>query len=287
MQGEFSLEGRYPEVRSNVKLVQGLFNESLPKFIKSYYKVRNPVDITYLHIDCDLYQGKLLSHHMPNAKCHRMCLHQHTHQTISGNKVLKAMMAAMFGHMHIQYFQQFTACTSCLLERHRHYHHNRQYCDAAGAIEALTLLDKYIAPGCILLFDDLVNYPGYREHEILALWEWLEETGRKLEVRRLALYVCCAQSQPSSSVRKCTSVSVSTLHALSGASQTAYTKHFACTYMCLTVAICSFVSCALSPVQDATMAHKHNCRDWHTAPFELCSAMLPDYQAQHLFCDLA
>ena len=53
---------------------------------------------------------------------------------------------------------------------------------AAGAIDALTLLDKYIAPGCVLLFDDLVNYPGYREHEILALWEWLETTGRKLEV---------------------------------------------------------------------------------------------------------
>jgi len=99
------LEGRYPEVRSNVKLVQGLFNESLPKFIKSYYKVRNPVDITYLHIDCDLYQGKLLSHYMPNAKRHRMCLHQHTqHWTISQNKVPKAMMAAVFGYMHIQYF---------------------------------------------------------------------------------------------------------------------------------------------------------------------------------------
>ena len=59
---------------------------------------------------------------------------------------------------------------------------NGSYPVAAGAIDALTLLDKYIAPGCILLFDDLVNYPGYREHEILALWEWLEATGRKLEV---------------------------------------------------------------------------------------------------------
>ncbi len=59
VQGEFSLEGRFPEVRENVKLVQGLFNESLPKFIKSYYRTRNPVDITYLHIDCDLYAGKL------------------------------------------------------------------------------------------------------------------------------------------------------------------------------------------------------------------------------------
>lgn len=58
-------------------------------------------------------------------------------------------------------------------------------CCATGAIDALTLLDKYIAPGCVLLFDDLVNYPNYRDHEILALWEWLQTTGRKLEVRCL------------------------------------------------------------------------------------------------------
>ena len=117
-------------------------------------------------------------------------------------------------------FSTFTACTSCLLERHRHYHHYRQYCVAAGAIEALTLLDKYIAPGCILLFDDLVNYPGYREHEILALWEWLEETGRKLEVRHLALYMCSAQSHSCTSVRKHTSV------------KTDY-EHLSCTVRCL------------------------------------------------------
>lgn len=45
-------------MRDNVKLVPGLFNESLPPFIKSHYKTRHPVDITYLHIDCDLYAGK-------------------------------------------------------------------------------------------------------------------------------------------------------------------------------------------------------------------------------------
>ena len=60
LQGEFSLEGRFPEVRDNVVLVQGLFNESLPGFIKKYYRNRNPLDITYLHIDCDLYAGKQL-----------------------------------------------------------------------------------------------------------------------------------------------------------------------------------------------------------------------------------
>ena len=60
--------------------------------------------------------------------------------------------------------------------------HNTGQCHATGAIDALTLLDKYIAPGCVLLFDDLINYPDYRDHEILALWEWLQATGRKLEV---------------------------------------------------------------------------------------------------------
>ena len=61
----------------------------------------------------------------------------------------------------------------------------QQQCHPTGAIDALTLLDKYIAPGCVLLFDDLINYPNYRDHEILALWEWLQNTGRKLEVRCL------------------------------------------------------------------------------------------------------
>ena len=53
---------------------------------------------------------------------------------------------------------------------------------SAGAIDALMLLDQHIAPGCVLLFDDLVNYPDYRDHEIKALWEWLDSTGRKVEV---------------------------------------------------------------------------------------------------------
>ncbi len=52
----------------------------------------------------------------------------------------------------------------------------------AGAIDALMLLDQHIAPGCVLLFDDLINYPDYRDHEIKALWEWLDSTGRKVEV---------------------------------------------------------------------------------------------------------
>ena len=73
LQGEFSLEGRFPEVRDNVKLVQGLFNESLPPFIKSHYKSKNPVDITYLHIDCDLYAGMATFHSKPYSSWLSKC----------------------------------------------------------------------------------------------------------------------------------------------------------------------------------------------------------------------
>ena len=59
-----------------------------------------------------------------------------------------------------------------------------------GAIDALKLLDKHIAPGCILLFDDLVNYPQYQEYELKALWEWLVSTGRQIQVPGRALFEC-------------------------------------------------------------------------------------------------
>ncbi len=58
LQGDFSLGGSFPEVRDNVQLVQGLFSESLPPFLKQHYKTHDPQDITFLHIDCDLYHGK-------------------------------------------------------------------------------------------------------------------------------------------------------------------------------------------------------------------------------------
>eukprot|EP00884_Botryococcus_braunii_P014281 jgi/Botrbrau1/22854/Bobra.0065s0013.1 len=51
-----------------------------------------------------------------------------------------------------------------------------------GAADALFLLTDYIRPGTLLLFDDLINYPSYREHEVKALWEWLVASGRRLRV---------------------------------------------------------------------------------------------------------
>lgn len=56
-------------------------------------------------------------------------------------------------------------------------------CDLyAGARDALSLLSPLIRPGTVLVFDDLVNYPAYRDHEVKALWEWVASTGLHLRV---------------------------------------------------------------------------------------------------------
>ena len=56
-------------------------------------------------------------------------------------------------------------------------------CDLyAGARDALSLLSPLLRPGAVLVFDDLVNYPAYRDHEARALWEWVASTGLHLRV---------------------------------------------------------------------------------------------------------
>ena len=50
----FSLNGKLPKVNNNVKLIPGLFNKSLPKFIE---KIKEDEFISFLHIDCDLYSS--------------------------------------------------------------------------------------------------------------------------------------------------------------------------------------------------------------------------------------
>ena len=54
-------------------------------------------------------------------------------------------------------------------------------CDLyAGAHDAFTLLSHKIVPGTIILFDEIVNYKLYREHEVKAFWEWLQVSGAKV-----------------------------------------------------------------------------------------------------------
>ena len=51
--GAFSTNGKLPRVRSNVQLIQGFFEESLPPFIKE--GKNDPV--AFVHVDCDLYSS--------------------------------------------------------------------------------------------------------------------------------------------------------------------------------------------------------------------------------------
>lgn len=51
-QGAFHAGGKLPKVPGNVRLHKGYFDASLPVWIKE-----NPDPLTFLHIDCDLYQS--------------------------------------------------------------------------------------------------------------------------------------------------------------------------------------------------------------------------------------
>lgn len=50
-QGHFSLGGKLPDVRENVALIPGLFQDTLPGFVSGH----NLNDLCFVHIDCDTY----------------------------------------------------------------------------------------------------------------------------------------------------------------------------------------------------------------------------------------
>jgi hypothetical protein len=51
--GAFSVRGRLPAVRDNVRLVEGFFEQTLPAFVAEHPTAK----ISVLHIDCDLYSS--------------------------------------------------------------------------------------------------------------------------------------------------------------------------------------------------------------------------------------
>jgi len=59
-----------------------------------------------------------------------------------------------------------------------------------------------IGPECIMVFDDLVNYPAYREGELKALWEFFSLTRRPLKVvgatgKHVMMYPSADANKPS------------------------------------------------------------------------------------------
>jgi len=101
--GAFNMNGKYPRVNKNVKLIPGLFEDTLSNFLNE-----NEQKISFIHMDADLYS--------------------------STKYVLNALKSRM---------------------------------DA----------------GCIVLFDELVNYPGYdgNNGELRALYEFIQENKIKYE----------------------------------------------------------------------------------------------------------
>ena len=99
----FNRDGVTPDVESNVTLISGWFNDTIPKFIsenKSDY-------ISFLHIDCDIYSSTT------------------------------------------EVFNNF--------------------------------YDK-IKKGTVILFDELYNYPEWKDHEFKALMEFTEKYDKKFDV---------------------------------------------------------------------------------------------------------
>jgi hypothetical protein len=50
--GTFDQGGKFPSVRSNVKLIKGWFNDTVPHFLEE-----NPGPAAFIHIDCDTYDA--------------------------------------------------------------------------------------------------------------------------------------------------------------------------------------------------------------------------------------
>jgi hypothetical protein len=90
-----------PPAIEGAELVIGLFDDTVP----GWFAKRDPADIGFVHIDCDLYSST----------------------------------AIILAHMH------------------------------------------HLEPGTVVLFDELVGYPGWEQHEHRALLEWVASSGIILE----------------------------------------------------------------------------------------------------------
>ena len=108
----FNLDGNLPKVNSNVQLIKGWFNESLPKFLKTYNG-----EISLINIDCDTYESSK---------------------------------------------------------------------------EVMTILEKYINSGTVIVFDEYFGYPGWQFGEHKSFHEFINR--RKLNFSYLAIaneQQCC------------------------------------------------------------------------------------------------
>jgi predicted O-methyltransferase YrrM len=53
-EGHFTTHGKLPKVRRNVKLYQGWFDKTIPRFLEIH---PSPQSVSFLHVDCDSYSS--------------------------------------------------------------------------------------------------------------------------------------------------------------------------------------------------------------------------------------
>jgi hypothetical protein len=152
--GAFDLAGKLPAVPPNARLVKGLFSESLPPFLM---ELRGGADHAAL-------VGKAAAAASAAS---------------AGRKAGPAPSTPRDAASHVN--PSGVGAAGHAPGRAASYVHID--CDLyAGARDALGLLSPLIRPGTVLVFDDLINYAAYKEHEVKALWEWLASTGLHVRV---------------------------------------------------------------------------------------------------------
>jgi len=150
--GAFDLAGKLPAVPANARLVKGLFSDTLPPFLM---ELRGGADHAALvgagpARAAAAAAGRKAGPPTPTDAA--------SHVNPSGAGAAGHAPGRAVAYAHID-------------------------CDLyAGARDALALLSPLIRPGTVLVFDDLVNYAAYKEHEVKALWEWLASTGLHVRV---------------------------------------------------------------------------------------------------------
>jgi len=156
--GAFDLAGKLPVVPANARLVRGLFSDTLPPFLM---ELRGGAD----HADLVGKAGAASS--------------SSSSSSLAGRKGGSGSGSGKDAAIHVN--PSGVGAAGHAPGRAASYLHID--CDLyAGARDALGLLSPLIRPGTVLVFDDLINYASYKEHEVKALWEWLASTGLHVRV---------------------------------------------------------------------------------------------------------
>jgi hypothetical protein len=157
--GAFDLAGRLPAVPANARLVKGLFADTLPPFLMELRGGADHADLVGASAAAKAASApSIAGRKAGGGKAGAVGADAATHVNPSGVGAAGHAPGRAAAYLHID-------------------------CDLyAGARDALALLSPLIRPGTVLVFDDLINYAAYRDHEVKALWEWLASTGLHVRV---------------------------------------------------------------------------------------------------------